>query len=84
MTTGDILSGFHATGVYPFNPNMIMDKLPKPKGTEQTRTTASSVEFTADMLKKFEKRFENGYNIYIDQTYVQWLRMHHPDHLSTG
>jgi len=50
---------------------------------EQTFTTASGVEFTVDMIKKFEKRFENGYNIYINQTYVQWLRIHHPDHLPT-
>jgi len=47
---------------------------------EQTFTAASGVEFTVDMIKKFEKRFENGYNIYTNQTYVQWLRMHHPDH----
>jgi len=32
MTIGNILSGFRATGVYPFNPNVILDKLPKPKG----------------------------------------------------
>jgi len=66
MTIGNILSGFRATGVYPFNPNMILDKLPKPKGTVQTRTIANGVEFTADMIKIFEKRFENGYNIYTD------------------
>jgi len=71
MTIGSILSGFCATGVYPFNPNVILDELLKPKDTEQTCTTESNVEFTADMIKKFEKRFENGYNIYADQTYVQ-------------
>jgi len=46
---------------------------------EHTVTTASGVEFTVDMIKKFEKRFENGFNIYTDQAYVQWLRIHHPD-----
>ena len=67
MTIGNILLGFRATGVYPFNPNVILDKLPKPKGTEQTHTSATIVEFTSEMIKKFEKRFENGYNIYTDQ-----------------
>jgi len=38
---------------------------------KQTFTTASGVEFTVDTIKKFEKRFENGYNIYTNQTYVQ-------------
>ena len=83
MTIGNILSGFRATGVYPFNLNKILDKLLKPKGIGQTHITASNVEFTADTIKKFEKRFENGYNIYTNQTYVQWLRIHHPDHLPT-
>jgi len=54
MTIDNILSGFRATGVYLFNPNVILDELPKPKGTEQTRITASNVEFTADMIKRFE------------------------------
>ena len=57
---------------------------PVPTGPEQTFSPASSVEFTADMIKKFEKRFENGYNIYTDHNYVEWLRIHHPDHLPTG
>ena len=54
MTIDNILSGFHATDVYLFNPNVILDKLLKPKGTEQTRITASNVEFTADTIKKLE------------------------------
>jgi len=53
MTIGNILPGFRATGVYQFNPNVILDKLPKPKGTEQTCITASNVEITAHTIKKF-------------------------------
>jgi len=56
MTIGNILSGFCSTGLYPFNPNMILDNLPKPKGTEQTCITESNVEFAADVIKKFEIR----------------------------
>jgi len=40
----------------------LMNTGPVP-AAEQTFTTASGVEFTADVIKKFEKRFENGYNI---------------------
>ena len=29
----------------------------------------------------FECHYEEGYNIYIDQDYVQWLELYHPDSL---
>ena len=40
-----------------------------------------SVTFSPGMIKKFEKRFNNGYNIFTDKSYVQWLRKFHPDYL---
>ena len=45
---------------------------------------AKPVTFSAETVKKFERRFENGYNIYTDSAYVQWMRMYHPDHLPPG
>ena len=45
---------------------------------------AKPVTFSAETVKKFERRFENGYNIYTDPAYVQWMRMYHPDHLPPG
>ena len=45
---------------------------------------AKPVTFLAETVKKFERRFENGYNIYTDPAYVQWMRMYHPDHLPPG
>ena len=26
----------------------------------------------------FERRFENGYDLYVDPDYVAWLRLYHP------
>ena len=31
MTIDNIVSGFRGTGIYPFKPNAILDKLTKPK-----------------------------------------------------
>jgi len=30
-------------------------------------------------VELFQKRFDNGYDIYDDQMYVDWLRQEHPD-----
>jgi len=30
-------------------------------------------------VELFQKRFDNGYDIYDDQLYVDWLRQEHPD-----
>ena len=49
-----------------------------------SKSPAKPVTFSAEMVKKFERRFENGYNIYTDPAYVQWMRMYHPDHLPPG
>jgi len=37
---------------------------PMPTGPEPTYSPTSNVEFTTDVIKKFEKRSQNGYNIY--------------------
>lgn len=31
------------------------------------------------MISEYEKRFENGYNIYTDINYVAWLQQFYPD-----
>jgi len=46
---------------------------PVPTGPEPTFSPTSNVEFTADMIKKSEKRFQNGYKIYTDHNYIEWL-----------
>ena len=38
--------------------------------------------FTTVQLALFEKRYDNGYDIYyVDKDYVRWLSLYHPDAL---
>ena len=32
-------------------------------------------------MEKFEKRIENGYDVFIDDQFVSWLRLYHPSYL---
>ena len=36
-------------------------------------------DYTVEELLRFENRYDNGYNIYTDERYVQWLCKNHPD-----
>ena len=82
MTISNITSGFCTTGVYPFNPKAILDKLSEVSSDKGSSSKSSEViTFSPEMIKKYEKRFENGYNIFTDKSYVQWLKKFHPDHL---
>ena len=38
-----------------------------------------SLQFSEDELKRFERRYENGYDIPGDERYIRWLEMHHPE-----
>ena len=42
------------------------------------------VVLSSQLIEEYETRFENGYNIYMDEGYVQWLREVHPDSLPSG
>ena len=72
MTINNIASGFRTTGIYPFDPNAILDKLSTSQ--QETHEGSSGVTevstFSPDVVKKYEKRFKNGYNIYNDEKYV--------------
>ena len=35
--------------------------------------------FTAEEIQLFERRFEEGYNVYIDQRYINWMNSTHPN-----
>ena len=82
MTVANITSGFRTTGVYPFNPKAVLDKVPHSEASSNSRP--KSIALSPQLLQKYEKRFENGYNIYTDKGYVQWLREVHPDSLPSG
>ena len=36
-------------------------------------------KFTEEQLQLFEKRAEEGYNLYTDPAYVSWLKRYHPE-----
>ena len=47
-----------------------------------TRTDVSMVatsSFIAEQLQLYKKRFNEGYNLFIDPDYVRWLGMYHPE-----
>ncbi len=40
--------------------------------------------FTAEQEELFKKRYEEGYDLFIDPDYVRWIKLHYPDfHLPT-
>ena len=36
---------------------------------------------TPKIIELYERRVENGYNIFTDLNYVAWLEKFHPEHL---
>jgi len=42
------------------------------------------VALSPQLIEKYETRFENGYNVYTDEGYVQWLQEVHPDSFLSG
>ena len=38
--------------------------------------------FSAEKEQLYEKRFENGYDLYTNNSYVKWLRLYHPESCS--
>ena len=68
------------------NPNAMVAKLSssQQESHEGSSGVTEVATFSPDLVKKYEKLFENGYNIYTGEKYVQWLRMFHPDHLPPG
>jgi len=84
MSISNICSGFRHTGIYPFNPDVVMKNLPQDDDTrdsiEDTVQTqpSKSTEYSSEELECFETRFENGYDIFTDERYVSWLQLYHP------
>lgn len=42
-------------------------------------SAASAIFFSAAQLELFERRFENGYNLYTDVEYVKSAQSFHPE-----
>ena len=53
MTVNNIVSGFRSAGIYPFAPNVILDKFPKPKEISISVDQISSTEETSRWNRRF-------------------------------
>ena len=81
LVPASIISDFKCTGIYPFKPQVVLEKC-SPSGTPSVTVTDNSescgdenanessgeeedgLDFTTVEEKKFQQRFEEGYNLY--------------------
>ena len=49
--------------------------------TEKTNDETDVASLKPETLKLYEKRLDNGYDVYTDLNYVTWLEKFYPDHL---
>ena len=54
MTINNIVPGFRSAGIYPFAPNVILDKFPKPKEVSISEDPINSAEETSDKADGIE------------------------------
>ena len=47
------------------------------------RKPSLDTSFTAEQELLFKRRFEEGYDIFVDTDYVRWLKLHHPEYCPT-
>ena len=47
--------------------------------TSSPKQVCDTQKFTDEQLQLFEKRAEEGYNLYTDPAYVSWLEQYHPE-----
>ena len=82
MTPTNIISGYKACGIYPYNPDAILKQfeglpsLPTPQSSLQESTVIHS-EFSDQQIELFETRFLEGYDIFEDEEYILWLKSYH-------
>ena len=98
MSMRNVQAGFKCTGIYPFNRDVLIppdedeissetDNLAKRTGLKfipfySPAVSKSRPFFTEEEEAKFEKRFEEGYDI-SDERYESWKKMRHPKRLQT-
>jgi len=51
---------------------------------EEFGTEPSTTSLSEDRLSLFQRRYDNGYNLYENSMYIAWLQQEHPDHLPGG
>ena len=64
-----IINGFRKTGVYQLNKDAIISP---------AKSSVTKSMFTSAQLLRFEERYGNGYDIFVDKDYVKWLSLYHP------
>ena len=83
FTPLNIMSGFKKSGIFPFNPGEVSDRMLAPAKAvhkHQDDEAASAIVFSQEKVSLFQQRFDEGYNIF-DREYVMWLKETHPDAL---
>jgi len=80
VTISNITSGFRTTGICP---KVILDKLCTSSEKGSSSKPSETITFSPEIIKKCKRWLENGYNIFIDKSYVQWLKKF-PDYLPSG
>ena len=93
MTISNITAGFRHTGIYPFNPNVILDKIEEVcvDNTEsnvhvEDESVQSNIipeqqnhsRFSQETIRLYKERYINGFDIYTED-YVAWLQEVHPE-----
>ena len=48
------------------------------------RSKTSTPKFTAEEILRYQKRLDEGYDLDIDQRYLQWKRIYHPDYTTSS
>ena len=48
-------------------------------GSQAVLTPAVPKPFTAEQEALFKRRFEEGYDVYIDKDYIRWINVNHPE-----
>ena len=48
-----------------------------------TNVLGAKANFTAQEMKKFTTRYENGYNLKCDERYNAWLKVYYPESYTT-
>lgn len=91
LTPENIVAGFKKCGIHPFN----RDAIPVPDkgspGNAQTTNpsandgdtpslcSVNAPTFTPPQITAYERRHQEGYDIYDDPYYMAWLSIHHPE-----
>ena len=73
MTPCNITSGFKVSGIYSYDPNAILKHFPVDQSQPPPSLAEESPkmpEFNEEQERLFERRFEDGYDVYEDPHYV--------------